>query len=179
MNGYIPIDIPTKKYIKAFLQSRFDGKIIMSPRNKYGSKLYDILQHRTNERKTEFANARYNDKMRIYISIHTWRQRGCHLNETNIKNLNNFLEDDLKDKFYFLMDTYIDILPVYSAHVDEVRKKLGIDDDYWSDDSMKKDYYRYRKSMNLPLLYDKSNVSGKNEINTRTVPSKKNGHHTF
>jgi len=179
MKGYIPIDIPTKKYIKAYLLSRFKGKIIMSPDNKFGNKLYDVLQHKTNERKTDFSNARYNDTMRIYISFHVFKQRGCHMNETNIKNFNSFIEKDLKDKFYFLMDTYIDILPVYSAHVDEVRKKLGIDDDHWSDDSMKKDYYRYRKSMGLKLLYDKKNVSEKNEFFTRTVPSESPASATF
>lgn len=171
MKGYIPIDIPTKKYVKAYLLSRFSGKVIMSPDNKFGNKLYDVLQHSTNEYKTDFSNVRYNDKLRIYISMHTFKKRGCHLNETNIKNFNSFVEDDLKDKFYFLMDFYIEILPVYSAHVDDVRKKLGIDIEAWSDDSMKKDYYRYRKSMGFALLYDKNRGV--------TVPTEKPAHIVF
>lgn len=165
MKGYIPVEIPTKKYIKAYLMNRFNNKIIMSPDSKFGSKLYDVLEHNTNEDRTHFSNVRYNDKIRIYISMHTFKKRGCNLNETNIKNFNSFVEDDLKDKFYFLMDFYIEVLPVYSANVDDVRKKLGIDIEAWSDDSMKKDYYRYRKSMGLPLLYEKNRSA--------TVPSGK------
>jgi hypothetical protein len=177
MNGYMAVDIPTKKYIKAYLMARFNGKVIMAPDNKFGSKLYDLLEHKTNEDRTRFSNARYNDKLRIFISMHTFRKRGFNLNETNIKNFNSFVEDDLKDKFYFLLDTYIEILPVYSAHVDEVRKKLGIDIEHWSDDSMKKDYYRYRKSMKLPLLYEKKSQYEK--IFSATVPSEKPGISTF
>lgn len=177
MQGYISVDIPTKKYIKAYLMHRFNNKVIMRPDNKFGSKLYDLLEHKKNERKTEFANVRYNDKLRIYISMHIFKTRGFNLNETNIKNFNSFVEDDLKDKFYFLMDTYIEILPVYSAHVDEVRKKIGIDIEHWSDDSMKKDYYRYRKAMRLPMLYEKKSQFEK--IHSRTVPSGKAAVGTF
>jgi hypothetical protein len=37
-----------------------------------------------------------------------------------------------------------------------VRQKLGIDDDDWEMQSIKKDYYRYRIKTGLPLLYNKT-----------------------
>lgn len=171
MKSYIPIDIPTKSYIKAYLMSRYKGKVILNSSTYIGNKFYDLLENKTNEYKYRLENARYNDKVRVYVSKHTFMHRGCNLNHTNVKNFNSFLEDDIKDKFHWIMDTYIDILPVFSAHLSEVRKRLGIDDDSWSDDSMKKDYYRYRKKEGLPMLYEK--------INAASVPSEKAGSNTF
>lgn len=163
MKGYISIEIPTKSYIKAYLLHRFQGKVLLNQENVYGNKLYDLLQHPINEEGKRFSTVRYNDRMRVYISRHVFMHRGCHLNETNIKNFNNFVEDDIKDKYRFLMDIFVDINPTFQQHLESVRRHLGIDIDAWSDDSMKKDYYRYRKSMGKPMLYAKKRAA--------TVPS--------
>ena len=73
------------------------------------------------------------------------------------------MESYIKDQFYFLMDFYIEIFPSFEENLPQVRKLIGIDDEYWSDESMRKDYYRYRKESGKPLLY-KKNIP-------RTVPS--------
>jgi hypothetical protein len=155
MKGYIPVEIPTKRYIRAYIISQLGDKPFMNTDNPIGCKLHDLLQHQLNERKLEFSNKRYDAKVRIYISAHTFRHRGANLNETNIKNFNNFIEAEIKSRFRFLMDLFIDILPNFEAHLPAVRKHLGIDDDHWSDDSMRKDYYRYRKNEGKSLLYTK------------------------
>ena len=163
MKGFISIDIPTKSYIKAYIISQLGEKPVMNTDHIFGNKLYDILEHSTNERKKEFSNERYNAVLRVFISRHTFYKRGCNLNETNIKNFNIFIEKKIKHRFSELMDDAIEILPVFEANLMEIRRKLGIDIEAWGDDSMKKDYYRYRKNKNLPLLY--------NKITARTVPS--------
>lgn len=163
MKGYIPIEIPTKRYIKAFLCSKFGEKPLMSPDSKIGNKFYDLLSNKRNERKSEFANKRYNARIRLFVSYHTFTHRGANLHETNIKNFNLFVEKEVKDQFYFLMDTYIEMLPSFEGNLPQVRQRLGIDLEDWSDDSMKKDYYRYRLEQGKSLLYDKTSA--------RIVPS--------
>lgn len=158
MKGYIPIEIPTKRYIKAYIQSQLGEKPLMSTDCRIGSKLYDVLNHKTNERKNQFANIRYNEKLKIYVSYHTFRHRGAFLNETNIKNFNLFVEEEIKSCFRLYMNFYISILPNFEANLPEVRKKLGIDLEAWSDDSMRKDYYRYRLYTGKPLLYTKNST---------------------
>ena len=163
MKGFVSVIIPTKSYIKAYVINQLGDWPKMTTRHEIGNKMYDFLAHKTNERKTEFSNKRYNATMKVFISVHTYRQRGCYLNETNIKNFNLFLEKKIKHLFYHYMDHYIDILPNFEANLPEIRRKLCIDIEAWSDDSIKKDYYRYRKMNNKPLLYQKTF--------TRTVPS--------
>lgn len=128
---------------------------MMNTEHLIGHKLYDLLQHKTNEDKTDATNTRYNTKVRIYINMHVYKQRGANLNSTNIKNFNNFVERIIKDRYRFVMDFYINIFPSFEANLPYVRTLLGIDDDAWDGDSMKKDYYRYRALTGKPLLYKK------------------------
>lgn len=146
MQGYIPVDIPTKPYIKAYVISKLGVRPLMSTDgDTISHKLYDLLQHETNERKDQFQNCIYTTKLRLYIPIRTFKRRGAFLNETNIKNLNIYIEKELKHRFYQLMNDCMELLPNIMSHLPEVRRKLGIDIEAWADDSMIKDYYRYRK----------------------------------
>ena len=163
MKGFIPVEIPTKRYIRAYLIAHYGDKPVMSTDSKIGNKFHDLLINKRNERRSEFSNKRYNARIRLYVNMHTFHHRGANLHETNIKNFNLFVEKEIKEKFYFLMDTYIDLLPSFESNLPQVRRRLGIDFDAWDTDSMRKDYYRYRLGANLPLLYDK--------ITARTVPS--------
>jgi hypothetical protein len=61
------------------------------------------------------------------------------------------------------MDDSIEVIASNEAHLPFVRKRLGIDIEAWSDDSMKKDYYRYRKNNKKSMFY--------NKIDSRTVLS--------
>lgn len=156
MKGYIPVEIPTKSYIKAYIISQLGEKPIMSRNHEIGSKIIDLLQHSLNDQRNRFSNQRYNERLRIYISQYHFNHRGFNLNETNLKNFNSYVENKIKEKFYFLMDFFIELLPSFMQNLAEVRKIMGIDEEAWSTDSMKQDYFRYRKKMGKPLLYEKS-----------------------
>lgn len=160
MKGFIPVDIITKKYIKAYILSQYGSEPVMTKDHKLGSKLYDVLQHSTNEDRLDCDFKFYTDTVRVYVPMHIFRQRGARLNETNIRNFNLFAEKEIKDKFNLLMDIYISIFPSFEGNLQKVRTQLGIDVEAWSDDSIKKQYYRYRLYNNKPLLKQrKSTVS--------------------
>jgi hypothetical protein len=93
----------------------------------------------------------YTVKLRIFIPTDTYHRRGGNLNITNLKNFNGFLEDIIKHRFYELMDEAISIFDSFTQNLPHIRTKLGIDIEAWSDDSMKKDYYRYRKNLEKSL----------------------------
>lgn len=152
MKGYVPVELVTKKYIKAFVKSTMGDQPVMDRSNLIGHKLYDLLSHRTNERLDQFESKHYTEKLRIFIPIRTFRIRGAFLNHTNIKNFNLFIEQMIKQRFYHIMDDLVEILPSFESNLPEARRKLGIDIDSWPDDSMKKDYYRYRLRNGKPLL---------------------------
>ncbi len=144
MKGFISVDIPTKKYIKAYLIHRLGPQPLMETNNIFGEKLYDLLSHKTNPYAHRFASKRYDAKIRLYINMAAFKRRGCNLNEENIKRFNLFTEKIIKERFYEIMDDLMFYLPIIEANLPEARRKLGIDIEDWADDSMKKAYYRYR-----------------------------------
>lgn len=161
MQGFIPVDIPTKPYIKAYVISKLSAQPRMSTSgDTIGHKLYDLLQHKTNERAARYKNSMYSATLRIYIPINTFRKRGSNLNETNLKNFNLFIEREIKHRFYQLMEDAHEHTPSFETNLPMIRRKLGIDLEAWSDDSMKKDYYRKRLRTNQQLLYNKKNKIG-------------------
>lgn len=151
MKGYFPIEIPTKKYIKAYIHAQLGEQPIINTEHRIGNKLYDVLTRHSNERKSEFPV--YNARVKVFVNHHTFYHRGANLNETNIKNFNLFIEDEIKASYRMLMDFYIDLLPSFEANLPAVRKRIGIDLEAWDTDSIKKDYYRYRKRNGKALLY--------------------------
>ena len=153
MKGYIAIDVPVKSYIKAFIIFEMGEAIKLSPgQHVISNKIYDLLEHSQNHHRT-IAHCKYSDVIRIFISFETFRRRGHHLNHSNIRSFNRFVEKLIKFRFNTLMDDLIEILPSFENNLPEVRRRMGIDLESWSDDSMKKDYYRYRIRKNKPLLY--------------------------
>jgi len=156
MKGFVPVDIPTKKYIKAYILAKLGPKPLMVREgNSIGNKIYDLLEHSYRDQDCHFKSIHYTEIIRVYIPIRLYKNRGQYLNKTNIKNFNLFVEDELKDRFHWMMDDLIDLLPNFLSNLPEVRRRLGIDIEDWSDDSMTKDYYRYRKKNGQRLLYSK------------------------
>jgi hypothetical protein len=151
MKGFISVDIPTKKYIKAFLINRLGQQPILDRSNEFGNKLLDVLEHKNNPDRKDFSS-RYDATIRVYITMRAFQMHGANLNETNIKHFNRFLEKKIKERFYEVMDDAMFFLPVIEANLPEARRKLGIDIEAWQDDSMKKDYYRYRLKNNLAFF---------------------------
>lgn len=153
MKRYIPIEIPTKKYIKAYLINEFGERPVMNSNTPIGSKLIDLLQHQFTSECEEIDNIRYDARVKLFISKHTFLHRGAFITKNNLKVFNIFCTRQIKERFRFAMDFYFEVDPSFTTNLPYVRKQLGIEIESWDDDSMKKDYYRYRKATGKPLLY--------------------------
>ena len=154
MRGYVEISISVKPYIKAFILHELGEEKIILHRNRnfIHLKLYDLLQHRQNGKKSE-APCNYGEKLNIFLPVDTFKRRGHNLNHSNVKSFNRFIEKMVKYRAFTLLDDFIELVPSIEAHLPEVRKRLNIDVEAWSDDSLRKEYYRYRKSKNKPNIY--------------------------
>lgn len=153
MKGYFAIEIPTKKYIKAYIHHQLGEQPIINHRHRIGNTLHDLLTRDIDEIKPEFPL--YNSLVKVYIPHHTFFHRGGNISETNIKKFNLFVEEEIKTAYRMLMDFLIELHPSFEANLPKVREKIGIDMEAWDTDSIKKDYYRYRKRSGKPLLYKK------------------------
>lgn len=154
MNKYISVIIPTKRYIREFLISEYGEKIILPKRSLFGNKLYDLLSRSIDENERKI-DTNFNCEMKIYVSLSTFYHRGILLSNRSIKDFNNLIESEIKNRFRTYMDFLIQIDPSFVKNLPVVREKLRLDLEAWDFESIKKDYYRYRKRIGKPLLYKK------------------------
>ena len=171
--GYTIIKIPTKPHIKAYIETQFgNNPVPLSYDNIIGSKLFDLLQHDTNERLSEYSERSYTTSFNLLLTRHLLCHRGNSFNETNIKNFNLFMDEYIKDRYCFIMDMYmamngnfinnyktetkiIDGLPTivkvqskrgnFLPARNFARKVLGIPETLWSEETIKKIYDRRLK----------------------------------
>jgi hypothetical protein len=157
MKGFISIEIPTKRYIAAYLHFNLGRDLIMVQGDRIGDIVYDLLQRKLSDVDAdELHNQRYNEKIKLFISKRAFTRRGGFLSHKSIKSFNKQIEFEIKFSFRLHMDLYIEMSPSFEANLPKVRDTLGIDMEAWDDDSMRKDYYRYRKETGKALFYNKS-----------------------
>ena len=162
----IPVVIPTKKYIRAYVISKFGDKPLMNTTHLFGSKFYDLLSHKVEDKDYLIRNRPvFNSEMKLYIPYCTFASRGGFISNQNMKIFNAFMEGNIKEHYRFCMDTLIEINPFFEENLKKVREIIGIDVEHWDSDSIKKDYYRYRKTNNLPLLYKSKYTGTRSEQN--------------
>ncbi len=157
MKGYTPVDIPTQPYIAAFIKGHMGPQPKMNGPDALGiTKYFTVLLTRaSNYRKTSYRNGWYTTKLRVYIDMHTCNARGHYLNETNVRDFNIFVKNLLKGRFHELMDDYVEKNGSITKSLDRVREKLKISIFDWDDDSMRKDYLRYRKKNGLSTDFER------------------------
>lgn len=152
MTGYVGIEIAVKPYIKAYLHKELGDTLKLAPgAHVIYNQLLSLLERNTNPDKAD-ADCNYGAFIKVYISVSKMKRFGCNLNSTNIRQFNKFVELLLKHRFHRMMDDLISMNPGFERNLRIVRRQLGIDEDDWSTDSMKKDYYRSRVKRNMPLL---------------------------
>jgi hypothetical protein len=149
--GLIPVDLPTKHYLKAYIQSKLGEKPVMTSTHHIGSKLIDLLSRSENYRATRYQSAAYPVKMRVYITKDAFHNKGGFLNETNIISFNNYVQSYFKEYTRDLLDIYLELTQSIEVSIELMRDRVGLDENVFPYDLVKKDYYRYRKKKGILL----------------------------
>lgn len=164
--GLIPVDIPTKHYLKAYIQSKLGQKPVMTSTHHIGSKLIDLLNRHENYRRTRYVESAYPVKMRVYITRDAYKNKGGFLNETNIICFNNYIQSYFKEYMRDMLDIYLELTQSLEASIELMREMVGIEEDMFPYELVKKDYYRYRKKKGILL----PNGGYKKLVNIRIDP---------
>lgn len=153
MKGYVPYEIPVKRYVKAYIEHHLQVPLVMNRKCRHSiiEKLYDYME-KDAPPPSDCTLKDYPCFIKVHITVDQFNRRGATITNTNIKNFNNFCETFIKEKFRILLDDAWAVLPGFDCHLPDIRQALGIGIEDWSDDSMKKDYYRYRLRTGKPVL---------------------------
>lgn len=141
----IPVDLPTKPYLKAYIHKVMGDKPVMNAHHHIGSKLIDLLQRHENERRTRYSSTAYPCKIRVYLPLFVYSHRGGFINETNIIAWNSYLQSYFKDYMHQMLDVYLELTQSVDASIELMRSRVGLDEKIFPYDMIKKSYYRYRR----------------------------------
>lgn len=160
MKGYVPVNIPVKRYVKAYIEHNLAMPVKMDRKCRHSivEKLYDYME-KDAEPPSDTTLAEYPCTITVHITFDQFNRRGATVNNINIKNFNSFCETFVKENFRILMIDAWKVIPGFDCHLPALREALGITIEDWPDDSIKKDFYRYRKRMGLTILKRTQNLS--------------------
>lgn len=149
MEGF-PVVIPTKKYIRAYIEACYGERPSVDREDIVGSKILDLLAKPSKYYDWECTD--YETDIKIFLPIKAMREHGVGLTKTSTRYFNSFMTDVIKKE----LCTYLDIMTsqrVKLKHaIEEYQNHFSFTEDNFSSDTIKKIYDRYRKRNNLPYL---------------------------
>lgn len=163
MKGYVPVEIPVKRYVKAFIERNHSSPIMFDRRNKSAiiEKIFDYLER---DQAIEIIPKHlweYKYTIKVYLTNDQFHRRGAWLNSSNIRNFNSFAETLIKERFRLLMDEAWKVSPGFDCHLPSILRALNLTSEDWDYEAIKKDYYRYRLRNDMPILQKTRGLSGK------------------
>lgn len=150
---FVSFTFHTKNYIQAYVLHTLGEKPVMNTRHHIGSKFVDLLSRDPEEESNNRLSSILNIPLKVFVSYHIFKHRGCYLSNKNIKVFNAYLEAEIKEKFRSCMDLYMELNPHLRANLPLVKQRLGLDKIDLDNETFIKDYYRYRKKNNMELFY--------------------------
>lgn len=158
-HGTVPVDLKTKKHVKAFLLNNFGEKPFIESTHIFHNFLLLCLSHSLTYRINEVPE--YPEEMKIYITKKDYELYGCWMNPRQMQLFNSHVDFYMKSVMTVFVDVYLEFYPhrVLKDGIYHALAKMKITEDDWEFDAVKKYYYRYRTRNGGKLLYNKTSNS--------------------
>lgn len=152
----LTIQVPTKLYIARYLTVKYGSPAKLTRKELEGAYLYELIEDPRRERDSEAGTFRHT--IDVELPDRVLMRKGYYLTPTNVSNFNSWMERFIKIE----MRNHIDVILSRNPETEirdaiyDYQKKYQLHDDYFPFDSIKKDYYRYRKRTNGEIRIRKS-----------------------
>lgn len=140
------VTVPVKPYVKRFLESNFGDPVnfIKHPREK--DLFYRMLKRPNNHRNTMYKEDmnKLSGNVSVLISESCFYRHGWELSKTDTIAFGKHFERNAKMVMRTVVGTYISFgMPINEAII-SFQEVFKMEEEYWSFDSIKKDFFRYK-----------------------------------
>ena len=154
----VEIEVPTKLYIKRYLNIKYGDPVQLTRKDLEGSFLYELIEDPRQDRNSEVGS--YHHKMSVLLPDRVLMRKGFYLTPTNLSNFNSWMEKYIKSEMRRHIDLMLRQKPDLEIRdaIYDYQKQYQLFDDFFPFDSIKKDYYRYRLRTQGDIRIRKSNT---------------------
>lgn len=148
-----PIHIPTKPYIKAWLDHTVPGGNI-DRNNLIGCLVLGLLDKGQDRRGLQETSS-YSAKATLYIGVDEKKRQGGWLNITQTHKFNKFVGGLIRKEVRTYILTYMHFNPVLNKAIEYAREQTQLSTEVLADDTIIKDFQRHRQKHGGPWIYSK------------------------
>lgn len=153
MNNHFSIEIPCKKYVKAYLEINCGTPVNLQHLPAVMEEFRRALCRKPEHRESAPV-AEYKDKVKVIVPSDMFYRYGWEMNRENELDFNRKVEQQAK----YFMRQYVSVnssigVPV-AICIREFQEKFGFHEPIWSYESIKKDFDRHGKVPEMKTLRD-------------------------
>jgi hypothetical protein len=163
----VSVELCTKRHIKAFLLAQFGEKPTIDSTHIFHNFLVLCLCHQLRYRIPDVPE--YQEKMKIYITKRDYELYGCWLNPRQMQFFNGHVDFFMKTLLVAHADTYLmhHPKPKLKNALEYALEQIGVSDEDWDMETVKKAYYRSRLRRRTFLLKNKESLTHLSEYITQ------------
>lgn len=179
--GYFPISLPTKPYLKPYLETLYGNPVIINTQNTFGVIVHSLLTRpRRLHEKKEIISYRVFDKFDTQMKVYLpkwWLEKyevGHTLEEEQIISLNKFFEERFEED----LTTFCKLSIVYKVEIKKsledfcMRHRIEIEE-HITYDALKQKEYRARKASEKMFFNNPAELSSENSTHFPSANLKK------
>ena len=147
------VTIPVKLYVKRFLENNYGNPVDFRkfPREhemfkrmlKRPNKNYDVMYPVKSLKKPDYVE--------VVISDHDFYRFGWELSRTDIVAFGKYFESRAKWVMRTVIGSYVSFGAPLDRSINLVQQRFAMGEEYWPFDSIKKDFYRLRTSIDVDM----------------------------
>jgi len=153
MDNKFLINVKTKPYIKRYVQLTYGLPADFTNHPKINKDIKRCLRKPDSRYEKTYENrlCSYTESLPIFISQDDFYRYGWELTRTDTVYFGKIFEHDIKFNMHIMVTTFIGVGMTTKKAISEYQRISGLEEEYWSYESIKKEYYR--KNPNPKISY--------------------------
>lgn len=140
------VTVPVKPYIKRFLENNYGNPVDFRNHPRENEMFKRMLKKPCYDKEHMYKQelCRQSHSVEIAISDRDFYRHGWELSKTDIISFGKHFEKNAKWLMRTVVSTYVSYGMAVDKSIATFQHRFNMEEEYWSFDSIKKDYYRLR-----------------------------------
>ncbi len=147
------LTVPVKPYVKRFLENNYGNPVDFRNHPRENEMFKRMLKKPCYDKEHMYKQElfRQSHSVEIEISDRDFYRHGWELSKTDIVSFGKHFEKQAKWLMRTVVSTYVGYGMAIEKSITKFQERFKMEEEFWSFDSIKKDYYRLRDNNDIDL----------------------------